>query len=62
MSVIDNLEVVWTRGFGTLAPGAEPATVTTPFQSGSISKPVFALAVMKPAETRTIDLDTDVND
>src|SRR5207244_1450502 len=29
---------------------------------GSISKPVFALAVMKLAESGTIDLDADVND
>jgi CubicO group peptidase (beta-lactamase class C family) len=62
VGVIDNFDVAWVRGFGTLAAGAEPATANTPFQSGSISKPVFALAVMKLAETGTIDLDTDVND
>ena len=62
MGVIDNFEVAWAGGFGTLAAGAEPATANTPFQSGSISKPVFALAVMKLAERGTIDLDTDVND
>jgi CubicO group peptidase (beta-lactamase class C family) len=62
VSVIDNFEVAWAGGFGALAAGAEPATANTPFQSGSISKPVFALAVMKLAETGTIDLDTDVND
>ena len=62
MSVIDNFEVVWARGFGPLAARAEPATVTTPFKSGLISKPVCALVVMKLAETGTIDLDTDVND
>jgi CubicO group peptidase (beta-lactamase class C family) len=62
VGVIDNFEVAWTRGFGTLAEGAEPATANTPFQCGSISKPVFALAVMKLAENGTIDLDADVND
>jgi CubicO group peptidase (beta-lactamase class C family) len=62
VGVIDNFEVAWTRGFGTLATGAEPATATTPFQSGSISKPVFALAVMKLAEAGAIDLNTDVNE
>lgn len=61
VSVIDSFEVAWTGGFGTLAAGTEPATANTPFQSGSISKPVFALAAMKLAETGTIDLDTDVN-
>lgn len=62
VGVIDDFEVAWTRGFGTLAAGAAPATAHTPFQCGSISKPVFALAVMKLAETGTIDLDADVND
>ena len=62
VGVIDNFEVEWAGGFGTLAAGAEPATANTPFQCGSISKPVFALAVMRLAETGTIDLDTDVND
>ncbi|UWU73331.1 beta-lactamase family protein [Bradyrhizobium huanghuaihaiense] len=62
VGVIDNFELAWTRAFGTLAAGAEPATANTPFQSGSISKPVFALAVMKLVEIGIIDLDTDVND
>lgn len=61
VGVIENFEVAWARGFGTLGVGAEPATAHTPFQSGSISKPVFALAVMKLAEADTVDLDTDVN-
>ena len=62
VAVIDNFEVAWARGFGTLAAGAAAATADTPFQCGSISKPVFACAVMKLAETGTIDLDADVND
>jgi CubicO group peptidase (beta-lactamase class C family) len=62
VGVIDDFEVAWARGFGALAAGAERATANTPFQSGSISKPVFALAAMKLAQTGTINLDTDVND
>jgi CubicO group peptidase (beta-lactamase class C family) len=62
VGVIDDFEVAWTRGFGTLAAGAESAAANTPFQCGSISKPVFALAVVKLAEAGTIDLDADVND
>ncbi len=61
VAVIDDFEVAWARGFGTLAAGAEPTLANTPFQCGSISKPVFALAVMKLAERGTIDLDADVN-
>jgi len=49
--VIDNFEVAWTTWLRTLAAGAEPAAENTPFQCGSISKPVFALAVMKLAES-----------
>ena len=62
VGVVDNFEVAWARGFGTLGGEQEPATANTPFQSGSISKPVFALAVMKLAETGIIDLDADIND
>jgi CubicO group peptidase (beta-lactamase class C family) len=62
VGVIDNFEVAWARGFGLLAAGSEAAAANTPFQCGSISKPVFALAVMKLVENGTIDLDADVND
>ena len=41
VAVVDDHEVAWGRGFGTLAARAEPATAGTPFQSGSISKPVL---------------------
>jgi CubicO group peptidase (beta-lactamase class C family) len=39
----------------------DAVTATTPFQAGSISKPVFALAVMRLVEQGTLDLDADVN-
>jgi CubicO group peptidase (beta-lactamase class C family) len=63
VAAIDNLEVVWARGFGKRTAGTPDAvTPSTPFQAGSISKPVFALAVMKLVESRKLDLDADVND
>ena len=34
VGVIDNFEVAWTRGFGMVSAGGEPATANTPFQSG----------------------------
>jgi CubicO group peptidase (beta-lactamase class C family) len=61
VAVVDDFEVAWARGFGRRAAG-EQTGADTPFQCGSISKPVFALAVMKLVEAGTIDLDTDVND
>lgn len=63
VAVIDNFEVVWARGFGKRATGTPDAvTPSTPFQAASISKPVFALAVMKLVESSKLDLDADVND
>jgi CubicO group peptidase (beta-lactamase class C family) len=62
VGVIDEFELAWARGFGTLAAGTEAVSASTPFQCGSISKPVFALAVMKLAESGVIDLDADVNE
>ncbi len=61
-AVIEDFELAWARGFGVLAAGSAPVTAKTPFQCGSISKPVFALAVMKLAEAGALDLDADVND
>ena len=63
VAAIDNFEVAWARGFGVRKQG-EPAPVLadTPFQVGSISKPVFALAAMRLAQDSRIDLDADVRD
>jgi len=62
IAVVDDCEIAWVRGFGVRRMGAADAvTATTPFQSGSISKPVFALAVMRLVENGTLDLDADVN-
>jgi CubicO group peptidase (beta-lactamase class C family) len=62
VAVIDDFEVAWSRGFGKLAANANEAVVpTTLFQAGSISKPVFALAVMRLLEAGRLDLDVDVD-
>src|ERR1700720_1833014 len=46
VAVMDAFELDWSRGFGKLTAGAnEEVTSSTLFQVGSISKPVFALAV-----------------
>lgn len=56
-------EVVWSDGFGETTPGTGAAVgARTLFQSGSISKAVFALAVMRLVEEGKLDLDDDVND
>lgn len=62
IAVINNYEIEWAQGFG-LCQAGQPAPVTTAtlFQAGSISKPIFALAVMRLVEEGILDLDEDVN-
>jgi CubicO group peptidase (beta-lactamase class C family) len=63
IGVVDDAMLAWASGFGVRTMGtADVVTATTPFQAGSISKPVFALAVMRLVEQSTLDLDADVND
>jgi len=62
IAVIDGFEVAWARGFGVRhIDGADEVTAHTPFQVASISKPIFALAVMRLVERGVLDLDVDVN-
>jgi CubicO group peptidase (beta-lactamase class C family) len=62
IAVINNGEIEWARGFGLRQWGSpEPVTEETLFQAGSISKPIFALAVMHLVEDGRLDLDEDVN-
>jgi CubicO group peptidase (beta-lactamase class C family) len=61
VAVIENFEVAWASGFGVRKMGESAAVQPdTPFQAGSISKPVFALAVMRLCQDKRIDLDADI--
>jgi CubicO group peptidase (beta-lactamase class C family) len=61
LAVVDRSELAFARGFGRLGRNsAAEVTAHTPFQVGSISKPVFALAVMKLVVHGKLDLDADV--
>jgi len=62
IAVIDDFQVAWARGFG-IRKMADTAAVTaaTPFQAASISKAVFALAVMRLVEDGSLDLDADID-
>jgi CubicO group peptidase (beta-lactamase class C family) len=54
-------EPIWARGFGLAnAETQEPITVDTVFEAASLSKPVFAYAVMRIVERGELDLDTSL--
>jgi CubicO group peptidase (beta-lactamase class C family) len=62
ISVIDNYEVAFEGGFGDQEKGSTRNVGSdTLFQAGSISKLVFALAVMRLVQDGTLELDANVN-
>jgi CubicO group peptidase (beta-lactamase class C family) len=62
IAVINDFEIEWARGFGVCEAGtSNGVTPATLFQAGSISKPIFALAVMRLVQEERLDLDEDVN-
>ena len=62
LAIIDSGRIVFARGFGVkTAGGTDSVTTGTLFQAGSISKPTFALGVMRLVQDGRLDLDEDVN-
>jgi CubicO group peptidase (beta-lactamase class C family) len=62
IAVIHEGRIEWARGFGITRWGGPPVTDRTLFQAASISKPVFALAVLRLADTGRLNLHANVND
>ena len=62
IAVIHEGRIEWARGFGLTQTGGPPVTEKTLFQAASISKPVFALAVLHQVDAGKLDLDKNVND
>jgi CubicO group peptidase (beta-lactamase class C family) len=63
LAIVEGFDLVWAGGFGWREAGSDdPASDGTLFQAASISKPVFALAVMRLMQEGLLDLDRDVND
>jgi CubicO group peptidase (beta-lactamase class C family) len=59
IAVIQHSQIVWRRGFGVRdAVSKEPVDDATVFEAQSMSKPVFAYAVMNLYEQGVIELDT----
>lgn len=62
VALINNGGLEWARGYGVLdAESKEAVTTDSLFQAASISKPVFAMAVLALVEKGTLSLDEDVN-
>lgn len=62
IAVINDFEIEWARGFGVCEAGTtSEVTPDILFQAASISKPIFALAVMRLVQEERISLDEDVN-
>lgn len=62
IAVVNNYRIDWARGFGVREWGKRsPVTETTLFQTASVSKPIFALAVLRLVQEGRLDLDKDVN-
>jgi CubicO group peptidase (beta-lactamase class C family) len=62
IALIRDGKPVWTRGFGVKnSETREPVTDETVFEAASLSKPVFAYAVLKLVDAGRLDLDTTLN-
>jgi len=63
IAVINGFQIEWARGYGVPEVGeGEPVTPDTLFQTGSIAKPVVAVAALHYVEEGALELDRDVND
>jgi CubicO group peptidase (beta-lactamase class C family) len=63
IAIIENFEICEAYAYGVKRRATkEKVTVDTLFQAGSISKPVFAVAVMRLIERGTLDIDTDISE
>ncbi|MFF9900499.1 amino acid adenylation domain-containing protein [Streptomyces longispororuber] len=60
LALLHGGELVAVEAYGAAADGV-PLTAATPFQTGSLSKHVTALGVLRLADDGVLDLDADVN-
>jgi serine beta-lactamase-like protein LACTB len=60
-AVVQDGELVWSEGFGMAdLENFVPATASTLFRLGSISKPITATAILQLSERGKLDLDAEV--
>ena len=61
VAVVQDGELVWSQGFGMAdLENFVPATSSTLFRLGSISKPITATAILQLSERGKLDLDAEV--
>jgi serine beta-lactamase-like protein LACTB, mitochondrial len=61
VAVVQDGELVWSAGFGMAdLENFVPATTSTLFRLGSISKPITATAILQLSERGKLDLDAEV--
>lgn len=62
IAVIKDFKIDWARGYGFAdKETSSPVSVQTLFQAASISKSINAVGVLRLAQARKLDLDTDIN-
>lgn len=57
IALVQDAKLIWRRGFGVRGASKEPVDDNTVFEAASVSKTVFAYAVMKLCEKGNMDLD-----
>jgi CubicO group peptidase (beta-lactamase class C family) len=62
IAVIHNYKLVWAKGYGWANEAEKkPVTINTLFEPGSISKTLNAVGILKLAQDKKLDLNTDIN-
>jgi CubicO group peptidase (beta-lactamase class C family) len=62
IAVVQNYEVRWAKGYGWADEKEKrPVTTETLFEPGSISKSLNAVGVLRLAQDKRLDLDSDIN-
>lgn len=62
IAVIQNSEIIWNQGFGVTDNNSKnKVNENTIFEAGSLSKPVFAYAVLKLVDQGILDLDSSLS-
>jgi CubicO group peptidase (beta-lactamase class C family) len=63
VAVTSDTGLIWSRGFGVRSmETGEPVRATSVFEAASLSKPVFAYAVLQLVDQGVLDLDTPISE